>query len=86
MTTRQHAILHGNATMTKPITVEDHQTSRMISDPLRLLDCSLESDGGAAVIVSSADRARDMKKPPVTSWASPKATRTARAPSPSGRT
>jgi acetyl-CoA acetyltransferase len=65
VTTRQHAILHGNATMTKPITIEDHQDSRMISDPLRLLDCSLESDGGAAVIVSSAERARDMNKPPV---------------------
>ncbi len=65
VSTRQHAILHGNATMTKPITIEDHQNSRMISDPLRLLDCSLESDGGAAVIVSSAERARDMNKPPV---------------------
>ena len=65
VTTRQHAILHGNATMTKPITLDDHQNSRMISDPLRLLDCSLESDGGAAVIVSSAERARDLNKPPV---------------------
>jgi acetyl-CoA acetyltransferase len=65
VSTRQHAILHGNATMTKPIDIEDHQNSRMISDPLRLLDCSLESDGGAAVIISSAERARDMGKPPV---------------------
>ncbi len=65
VSTRQHAILHGNATMTKPITIDDHQNSRMISDPLRLLDCSLESDGGAAVIISSAERARDMNKPPV---------------------
>ena len=65
VSTRQHAILHGNATMTKPIDIEDHQSSRMISDPLRLLDCSLESDGGAAVIISSAERARDMNKPPV---------------------
>ena len=65
VTTRQHAILHGNATMTKPITIEDHQNSRMISDPLRLLDCSLESDGGAAVIISRAEMARDMNKPPV---------------------
>ena len=39
--TRRHAALHGNAIMTKPITIEDHQASRMIADPLRLLDCSL---------------------------------------------
>ena len=50
VTTRQHAILNGNAMMSKPITVEDHQASRMISDPFRLFDCSLESDGGAAVV------------------------------------
>jgi acetyl-CoA acetyltransferase len=65
VTTRRHAGLHGNATMTKPITIEDHQASRMIADPLRLLDCSLESDGAACVIVSAADRARDMAKPRV---------------------
>lgn len=62
---RHHAALNGNATMTAPISIEDHQNSRMISDPLRLLDCSLESDGGAAVIVSAADRAKDMRKPRV---------------------
>src|SRR5690606_22878724 len=45
---REHAVLHGNAVMKKPITIEDHQNSRMIADPFRLLDCSLESDGGAA--------------------------------------
>ena len=65
VSTRHNATLNANATMKNPITVEDHQTSRMISDPLRLLDCSLESDGGAAVVISSADRARDMRKPPI---------------------
>jgi acetyl-CoA acetyltransferase len=63
--TRAHAVRHANAIMKTPITVEDHQASRMIADPFRLLDCSLESDGGAALVVSSAERARDMKRPRV---------------------
>ena len=65
VTTRRHAILNGNARMTSPITVEDHQASRMIADPLRLLDCSLESDGAVAVVVSAAERARDTPRPRV---------------------
>jgi acetyl-CoA acetyltransferase len=56
---REHALLNGNALMKKPITLEDHRNSRMIADPFRLLDCSLESDGGAAVIVSSPEAAAD---------------------------
>src|SRR5439155_3699052 len=66
VTTRRHAILNGNVVMNKPLTVEEHHASRMIADPFRLFDCSLESDGGAAVIVSAADRARDLRKPLVT--------------------
>jgi acetyl-CoA acetyltransferase len=65
VSTRHNAALNPNATMKKPISVEDHQASRMISDPLRLLDCSLESDGGTAIVVSAAERARDMQQPPV---------------------
>ena len=61
VTMRQHAMGQPNAQMKKPITVADHQASRMISDPFRLLDCSLESDGGAAVIVSSAEAAADLR-------------------------
>ncbi|MGI4955269.1 MAG: thiolase C-terminal domain-containing protein [Janthinobacterium lividum] len=60
VSTRANAVRHANAIMKTPITVEDHQASRMIADPFRLLDCSLESDGGAALVVSAADRARDM--------------------------
>ena len=63
--TRRHAALHGNAIMTAPMTLEDHQTSRMIADPLRLFDCSLESDGAAAIVVSAAERARDLARRPV---------------------
>jgi acetyl-CoA acetyltransferase len=65
VSTRAHALLNDNAVMKKPITLEDHQSSRMIADPFRLLDCSLESDGGAAFVVSSAERAKDMRRPPV---------------------
>lgn len=49
----------------KPLTVTDHAASRMISDPLHLLDCCLESDAAAAVIVTSKERARDLAQPPV---------------------
>ena len=59
---REHALLNGNAVMKKPITLEDHRNSRMIADPFRLLDCSLESDGGAAVVVSAAERAGDLRQ------------------------
>ncbi|MDN5925625.1 MAG: thiolase family protein [Hyphomicrobiales bacterium] len=62
---REHAVMHGNAVMKKPITIEDHQNSRMIADPFRLLDCSLESDGGAALVISAAERVRDMRQPGV---------------------
>lgn len=65
VTVREHALLNDNAIMTKPITVADHQASRMIADPFRLFDCSLESDGGAAFVVTSAERARDLAKPSV---------------------
>jgi acetyl-CoA acetyltransferase len=54
-----------DARFREPITFEDHQASRMIADPLRLLDFCMESDGGACVIVTSAERAKDLKQPPV---------------------
>lgn len=60
---RQHAALNDNAIKRKPITLEDHEDSRWITEPFRLLDCCLESDGGAAIIVSCADAARDMPHP-----------------------
>jgi len=48
----------------RPITLEDHQSSRWIVEPLRLLDCCQESDGGVAIVVTSTERARDMRNAP----------------------
>jgi acetyl-CoA acetyltransferase len=63
---RKHAQRNPNAHFYgHPITLQDHQTSRMISDPLRLLDCCLETDGACALVVTTFERARDLKKPPV---------------------
>lgn len=49
----------------RPITLDDHQGSRMICEPLRLLDCCRDTDGGVCVIVTTAERARDLRGPPV---------------------
>ncbi|WP_324275549.1 thiolase family protein [Blastococcus brunescens] len=62
---RKHASMNPDAVMREPITVADHQASRFIVEPLRLLDCCLISDGGVCVIVTSAERAKDAKQPPV---------------------
>ncbi|MDB5583552.1 MAG: hypothetical protein JWR80_8728 [Bradyrhizobium sp.] len=49
----------------RPITLEDHQSSRWIVEPiLRLLDCCQESDGGVALVITSLERARDLPQPP----------------------
>jgi len=45
----------------RPITLDDHQNSRMIADPLRLLDCCQESDGAVAFVLTTTERARDLK-------------------------
>lgn len=61
---RAHATRNPLAQKREPITVADHQASRLISDPLRLLDCCLESDGAAALVLTSAAAARDGAHPP----------------------
>ena len=62
---RQHAATNPNAWFyERPITLEDHQDSRWIVEPiLRLLDCCQESDGGVALVVTRADRRRDLAAP-----------------------
>ena len=62
---RKHAATNPNAWFYgRPITLEDHQNSRWIVEPiLRLLDCCQESDGGVAFVVTAAERAKDLPRP-----------------------
>lgn len=62
---REWAVLNPAATMRTPITVDDVLASSMISDPLHLLDCCLVTDGGGAVVMTSAGRARDLPARPI---------------------
>ena len=61
---RQWAQLNPAAWEKKPLTIEDVLKARMISYPLSVRDCCLVTDGGGAVIVTSAERAKSLKKPP----------------------
>lgn len=63
--TRKWAMLNEKAMKREPITIEDVLNSRWIAEPLHLLDCCLVTDGGGAVVVASAERARHMRKAPV---------------------
>jgi len=62
---REWASLSPLAQKRERITLEDHQSSRMIAEPFHLLDCCLTSNGAVAVIITSADRAKDGPRPPV---------------------
>ena len=66
VSTRQYANQNPDAVMyDRPVTLEDHQSSRWIVEPLHLLDCCQISDGGVCVIVTTAERAKDLKQKPV---------------------
>ena len=65
VTDRKHAANNPAAFFyQKPITLEDHQNSRFIVEPLHLLDCCQESDGGQALIVTTLEKAKDLKQKP----------------------
>ncbi|HZP46629.1 MAG TPA: thiolase domain-containing protein [Candidatus Binataceae bacterium] len=64
VTMRLHASMNPAAKYRDLITVEDVLASRIVSSPLHLLDCCMVSDGGGALVVTSAERARDLKKRP----------------------
>jgi acetyl-CoA acetyltransferase len=62
---RQWALKHPNAPYPTPLTVDDVLASPLIASPLHKLDCCLVTDGGGALIVTSAERARNLRRPPV---------------------
>lgn len=61
---RAHALRNAAAMMRTPMSLADHQASRLIAEPLRKFDCCLETDGALAVVVTSLERARDLRQPP----------------------
>jgi acetyl-CoA acetyltransferase len=65
---RQWAVMNPLAQHREPLTLAEHQQSRWIVEPLHLLDCCLVSNGGIAVIVTTAERAADLSQPPVHIW------------------
>jgi acetyl-CoA acetyltransferase len=65
ITVREHAIPNERAMLRKPMSMDDYFAARPIVDPFGLYDICLESDGACAALVTSAERAKDMRKPPV---------------------
>ncbi len=61
---RKWALMNPWAQMQKPLTMEDYLNSRYIAEPLHLFDCCLVSNGGVAVIITSAEQAKNLKQPP----------------------
>lgn len=62
---REHALRNPDAVMKKPLTIDDYFKARLVVDPFGLFDCSLNSDGAGAVIVTSTERARSLRQKPV---------------------
>ena len=66
VTFREHASRNPRAVMgSRPMTMDDYLAAPMIADPHRLFDCCLESDGACAVVVTTAERAKDLAKRPI---------------------
>jgi acetyl-CoA acetyltransferase len=65
ITQRQNAILNPKAVQKTPITLSDYMNARYIIEPLRMFDYCYITDGGHAFVLTTADRAKDLRKPPV---------------------
>lgn len=65
VTQRKHAMANDHAVQRKPLSLDDYMAGRWINEPFRVYDCALEVDGAVAVIVTTEDRARDLRQPPV---------------------
>ena len=65
ITQRDYAITRPTSIQRTPLTMDDYFNARMISEPLCLFDYTMETDGAVAAVVTSADRARDLRQPPV---------------------
>ena len=64
VSTRNHAVKNPHAFYyQQPLTIAEHQSSRYIAAPLHLYDCCQETDGGTACVITSPERARDLKQP-----------------------
>src|SRR5262245_42601680 len=62
---RRHALANPDAVMKEELTLEKHQSARMVVDPLRLFDCCLMTDGAVVTLVTTLERARDLRQKPV---------------------
>jgi len=65
MVTRQHAVKNEHAIARDPITMEQYLASRWIYEPFRIYDCALEADGACAMLITTRERARDLRQIPV---------------------
>lgn len=70
VTFRRHAAANPHALLRTDLSYEDYLAGRWIAEPFRLFDCALEADGAVALLLTTAERARDLRQPPIRALAS----------------